>query len=126
MVDPSRLAETVTPSSFWPVGELIAPLRIWSAACADAVIPSAATTAAALANSMLRICVMVFLRRVMSVRSAGCRRGGYGNGFQKRNHVVNVGIAEGVFPARHQHETVLDDLMHELVIAIRRRLVERR
>ena len=35
MVDPSSLAETVTPSSFSPDAEVIAPLSTWSAALAD-------------------------------------------------------------------------------------------
>ena len=31
MVEPSSLADTVTPPSFSPVAEVIAPLKIWSA-----------------------------------------------------------------------------------------------
>jgi len=31
MVEPSRLAETSTPSSFWPEADVIEPVSNWSA-----------------------------------------------------------------------------------------------
>src|SRR4051812_21486596 len=49
MVEPSRLAETVTPSTFWPDDE-IPPERMWSAAEA----PDAMTRLAALASKIVR------------------------------------------------------------------------
>src|SRR6267142_4989989 len=50
MVEPSSLAETVTPSSFWPDGDEITPLSNWSAACA----PVTTIRIAAPANNRLR------------------------------------------------------------------------
>src|SRR5258707_949090 len=57
MVDPSCLADTVTPPSFSPAGEEIAPFSTWSAAMVGVVAP-AITRIAALANRMLRRLVM--------------------------------------------------------------------
>src|SRR5437879_2964824 len=43
MVDPSSLADTVTPPSFSPAADVTAPLKGWSAACAaDARVTAAA------------------------------------------------------------------------------------
>src|SRR5437867_6382390 len=50
MVEPSSLADTVTPSSFWPDGDEITPLSNWSAAWA----PVTTTRLAAPASSRLR------------------------------------------------------------------------
>src|SRR5947209_17981601 len=124
MLDPSRLADTVMPPSFWPVGDAIAPLRIWSAACALPASPSPAITAAALANSMLRIFVMR-LSPVVSLNalSAARRRGGHRYGHDVRNNIVNVGITQRVSPARHLPQTRFNDLVHELRIAVCRRFV---
>src|SRR5947207_6602632 len=55
MLEPSSLAETVTPPSFSPDDEVIAPVSSWSAACA----PDAMMKPAALASRMLRTCVIV-------------------------------------------------------------------
>src|SRR6266446_882994 len=43
-----------------------------------------------------------------------------------RNHVVDVRIFQSILPARHLHEAALNDLFHQLVVAIGRGLVERR
>src|SRR6266849_4988732 len=59
MVEPSFLAETCTPSSFWPEAEVIEPVSNWSA---EAVLAAPTRTRpATLANSWPRKCVMVFL-----------------------------------------------------------------
>src|SRR6516225_6631810 len=58
MVAPSFLAETCTPSSFWPEAEVIEPVSNWSA---EAVLAAPTrTTLATLANNWHRIFVMVF------------------------------------------------------------------
>src|SRR5215467_11531188 len=68
MVEPSFLAETCTPSSFWPEAEVIEPVSNWSA---EAVLAAAARTRpAALANSWHRKFVIVFLSS-----SHGCSGG---------------------------------------------------
>src|SRR6266852_4383309 len=59
MVEPSFLAETCTPSSFWPEAEVIEPVSNWSA---EAVLAAPTrTTLATLANNWHRKFVMVFL-----------------------------------------------------------------
>src|ERR1700730_15598245 len=59
MVEPSFLAETCTPSSFWPEAEVIEPVSNWSA---EAVLAAPTRTRlATLANNWPRICVIVFL-----------------------------------------------------------------
>src|SRR5579871_6856566 len=59
MVEPSFLAETCTPSSFWPDAEVIEPVNNWSA---EAVLAAPTrTTLATLANNWHRKFVMVFL-----------------------------------------------------------------
>src|SRR5215475_3789708 len=70
MVEPSFLAETCTPSSFWPEAEVIEPV---SSCSAEAVLAAATRTRlATLANNWPRICVMcVFLLRTV----AGCASG---------------------------------------------------
>src|SRR5215470_4461911 len=58
MVEPSRLAETCTPSSIWPDAEVIEPVSNWSA---EAVLAAPTRTRlATLANNWPRISVMVF------------------------------------------------------------------
>src|SRR5215831_1220612 len=59
MDEPSFLAETCTPSSFWPEAEVIEPVSNWSA---EAVLAAPTRTRpAALANSWHRKFVIVFL-----------------------------------------------------------------
>src|SRR5260370_7329206 len=59
MVEPSFLAETCTPSSFWPEAEAIEPVSNWSA---EAVLAAPTrTTLATLANKWHRKTVMMFL-----------------------------------------------------------------
>src|SRR6516162_9291078 len=67
MVDPSLRADISTPSTFWPVGPVTAPVRSWSA---DAVLGAnaAATTAATLAKNRPRTDVMEFLLFVGRLR----------------------------------------------------------
>src|SRR5215831_16935246 len=58
IVEPSFLAETCTPSSFWPEAEVIEPVSNWSA---EAVLAAPTRTRlATLTNNWPRICVMVF------------------------------------------------------------------
>src|SRR5467141_2076316 len=58
MVEPSCLADTCTPSSFWPAAEVIEPVSNWSA---EAVLTAPTrTTLATLANKWHRKSVMMF------------------------------------------------------------------
>src|SRR5215470_14230977 len=59
MVEPSFLAETCTPSSFWPEADVIEPVSNWSA---EAVLAAPTrTTPATLANNWHRKFVMMVL-----------------------------------------------------------------
>src|SRR5215831_1831907 len=71
MVELSRLAETCTPSSFWPDAEVIDPVSNWSA---EAVLAAPTRTRLATpATNWPRRCVMVFLS-FRSLRIGGPER----------------------------------------------------
>src|SRR3979490_3208793 len=63
MVEPSSLADTVTPSSFWPDCAVIAPFSSWSAAWAG-VAASRDVAHARSKDCALLIGVSLFLRFV--------------------------------------------------------------
>src|SRR5438132_10984848 len=94
MVVPSCLADTVTPPTFSPDGDAIAPDSTTSAAEAPVAAKPVTTRLAALANRILRRFVMEFLLlRVFErvVRSASCGSGGwYGYCPDIRNDRVDV------------------------------------
>ena len=60
MVEPSFLADTKTPSSFWPAAEAIEPVSNWSAEAVVAANPTT-TRLATLAKSLPRTWVMMCL-----------------------------------------------------------------
>src|SRR5436190_10236084 len=124
MVEPSSLADTVTPPSFSPDAALIAPVNDWSAACASDVAANPVTTAATLVNSMLRTLVMgVLPLRNLVVRSA--RSGWRWHCPHIRNDRVDFRILQIVLEGGHARRAVGDVLAHNVVVAIGGGLVER-
>jgi hypothetical protein len=59
MVPPSALAETVTPSIFSPVADLIDPLSVTSAALADGVTTARARPMAVVAARLKAVCLQI-------------------------------------------------------------------
>src|SRR5215470_16988205 len=123
MVEPSSLADTVTPPSFSPVAEVIAPLNTWSAACAEKPL----ITRAALANRMLRMLVMTSFSplRWKKIRSA---RGWSGSGHcpYVRNDGIDLVVFQVVLERRHARCAVEDVFAHDGVVAVGCGLVQRR
>src|SRR5258708_39116355 len=115
MVEPSRLADTVTPSSFWPDRAVIAPLSSRSAAWA-AVAASRDVAHAWSKDCALLIGASLFLRFV--------RR--HGNG----SHVIDVRIDlrrfEGILERGHAVGAVDDENTYDLVVPAGRSLVQHR
>src|SRR5262245_2695003 len=115
MVEPSRLADTVTPSSFCPVGETIAPLSGRSEAYA-----AIAASSDAAAKSALVVFIGLPLSGIPG-RRAGRRHG---------SHVSDDGVGlvglEVVLSMRHAVGAVENEGAHHVVVAAGRGLVEHR
>src|SRR4051812_44098882 len=127
MVEPSALAETVMPPSASPPADLMAPDRIWSAACASigtsAVVASArASRAPAAVRGLLscmvsspnRICFSCFRSLVASARLAA-----FGRRLRQLPEISHdggdlVGI-EVVLEARHPRRAVRDHVAHDVL-----------
>src|SRR5438552_5612493 len=136
MVVPSRLADTVTPSSFWPEAEVIDPASNWSAAWAVVAI----VRLAALASRILRIFIISLLvgfgsmirvagadrrRLAAATRACGCRAGNR-DGPHIGNDVVDLVGLEIELERGHARGAVHDVFAHDLVVAAAGALVERR
>src|SRR5439155_14549882 len=115
MVEPSSLAETVTPSSFWPDRAVIAPLSSGSAACA-AVAASRDVAHARSKDWALLIGVSLFLRFV--------RR--HGNGSHISDDCIDLSRLEVILERRHAVGAVDDEGAHDLVVPAGRGLVQHR
>src|SRR5262245_40388784 len=79
MVEPSAFADTVTPSSFWPAAELIAPENTTSAAYACVNVAAATVvrrTPPSVASVVLRVMVMVMLMTPLLIRVRRAARAG--------------------------------------------------
>src|SRR6516164_1381597 len=103
MVEPSRLADTVTPSSFCPEGETMVPLSIRS----EAFAATAASRDAA-ASSALVVFIGLPLSKVPRWR-AGRRHGSH----VSDNGVDLVGL-EVVLERRHAVGAVDDERSHRV------------
>src|SRR6267378_3400831 len=117
MVEPSFLAETCTPSSFWPEAEVIEPVSNWSA---EAVLAAPTrTTLATLANNWHRKFVMMFLSssRLLGQRIGALERW-LGAGIDAAR---NAGIDRDL----HQHFTdfVLGDAVAQCAFDMQLQLV---
>src|ERR1700722_10051923 len=133
MVEPSFLADTCTPSSFWPEAEVIEPVSSWSADAPLAANPT--TRPATLANSLPRICVMMGISclrlGVMALfgRWAACRAGRRGldrHGADVGNNRLDLIRLQVVLEGGHARRAVGDELAHDIVVAAAGFLVERR
>src|SRR5882724_6110107 len=124
MVEPSSLADTVTPPSFSPVAEAIAPLNSWSAACAEKPV----ITRAALANRMLRMLVMTSFSPLRLEDGPVSARGWSGSGHcpDVRNDGVDLVVFQVMLEGRHARRAVDDVLTHDGVVAVGGGLVQRR
>src|SRR5215831_10659563 len=115
MVEPSRLADTVTPSSFCPEAEAIVPLSSRS----EAIAAIAASSDAA-AKSALVVFICLPLSGIPG-RRAGRRHG---------SHVSDDGVdlvwLEVVLERGHAVGAVDDEGAHHVVVAGGRGLVEHR
>src|SRR5678815_479194 len=95
IVEPSSLAETVTPSSFWPDWAVTAPLNIWSAAKAGSARANAADAQARRDARFLFIEVLLFLQFV------GGAHGRRGNGSGISDDCVDLRRLQVVLECRH-------------------------
>src|SRR4051812_296369 len=120
MVEPSSLAETVTPSSFCPDCDVIAPLRIWSAANAGSASANAAEAQAKSEAKFLFIVVLLFLRFVGGAHN---RRG---NGSGVSNDGVDLGRLQVILEPGHAVGAVLDKCAHDAVVTGGRSFIQRR
>src|SRR6185369_7993250 len=121
MVEPSSLADTVTPPSFSPLADVIAPLNSWSAACAEKPV----ITRAALANRMLRMLVMTSFSPLRWKRTRSARGwSGSGHCPDVRNDGVDLVVFQVMLEGRHARCAVDDVLAHDGVVAIGGGLVQ--
>src|SRR2546423_5500230 len=133
MVVPSRLADTVTPSSFWPAAEVMDPASNWSAAWAVVAI----ARLAALASRILRIFIISLLvgfwfddsrswgrpAGLSATRACG-RRARNRDGPHIGNDVVDLLGLEIELECGHARGAVHDVFAHDLVVAAAGALVE--
>src|SRR5437899_4887298 len=109
MVEPSFLADTCTPSSFWPEADVIEPVSSWSAEAPLAAKPT--TRPATLASNFPRICVMMrsLLQSFMGSFTAltARRRGGWN---RYGSHVRNDGF--DLVRRSEEHTSELQSLRH--------------
>src|SRR5215467_5034125 len=131
MVAPAFLADTCTPSSFWPEAEVIEPVRSWSAEAPPAAKPT--MRPATLANNFPRISVMVrlsFKALMASLAAAGRARGRSSSLDRYGSHIRNDGFdllrLQEVFEGRHARRAICDELAHDVIVPTAGVLVKRR
>src|SRR5262245_21944309 len=117
MVVPSRLADTVTPSSLPPDAEVIDPANSWSAAWA----PVAIAKLAAVASKRLRIVIIILLWSLFEslgnqVENEGASARRRRCGHRDRAHIGDDGVdlvgLEVVLEAGHARRAIHDVLAH--------------
>src|SRR5215470_16028310 len=133
MVEPSALAETVTPSILSPAADLIDPLSTTSAAFAEGAKTAKAASArpmAVVAAKLLAIPLAIRLRImagllivVSSVRRigrCGCGRRGDRQGLDVGNDGVDLVGTEMILEARHVRRAAADEFTHDVFLSAQR------
>src|SRR5215467_10378395 len=130
MVEPSALADTVTPASFSPVAETTVPLSCWSAAGQATEVINPLVMTAATPNMKCLGFMELLLGAPDSSACAGAAlaSGGRGGryGFQIRNDGVDLRTLQIVLEPRHARGSLADETANDLVIAAGGFLRERR